>query len=137
MSFVVDNSVALAWCFEDEHTRPVMDLLDRVAESGAFAPSLWPLEAMNGLLMAERKKRLDARRRHRLAGFLRALPVTLDTETYDQAWTASLKLAERHHLSVYNAAYLELAQRRDLPLATLDRELIKACKALGLAALGT
>ena len=48
---VVDNSVALAWCFEDEHTEPIMALLDRVAERGAFAPSLWPLEAMNGLLM--------------------------------------------------------------------------------------
>lgn len=136
MSFVVDNSVALAWCFEDEHTLPVMELLDRVAESGAYAPSLWPLEAMNGLLMAERKKRLDARRRHRLAGFLRALPVTLDTETPDQAWTATLKLAERHRLSVYDAAYLELAQRRKLPLATLDRDLVKACRALGLAVLG-
>ena len=85
MSFVVDNSVALAWCFEDEHTQPVMDLLDRVAETGAFAPSLWPLEALNGLLMAERRKRVDARRRHRFAGFLRALPITLDTETADQA----------------------------------------------------
>ena len=60
MSFVVDSSVALAWCFEDEHTEPVMDLLDRIAETGAIAPSLWPLEGLNGLLMAERRKRLDA-----------------------------------------------------------------------------
>ena len=137
MSFVVDNSVALAWCFEDEHTRAVMDLLDRVAESGAFAPSLWPLEALNGLLMAERKKRVDAKRRHRLCGFLRALPVTLDTETADQAWTATIRLAERYRLSVYDAAYLELAQRRNLPLATLDKDLIKAGEALGLAVLGS
>ena len=85
MSFVVDSSVALAWCFEDEQTRPVMDLLDRVAESGAIAPSLWPLEALNGLLMAERRRRLDAKRRQRLAGFLRGLPITLDAETADQA----------------------------------------------------
>jgi predicted nucleic acid-binding protein len=137
VSFVVDNSVALAWCFEDEHTQPVMDLLDRVAETGAFAPSLWPLEALNGLLMAERRKRVDARRRHRLAGFLRALPITLDTETADQAWTATVRLAERHRLSVYDAAYLELAQRRKLPLATLDQDLIKAAKALGMTLLGT
>jgi predicted nucleic acid-binding protein len=75
VSFVVDNSVALAWCFEDEQTQPIMDLLDRVAETGAVAPSLWPLEALNGLLMAERRKRLDAKRRQRLAGFLRGLPV--------------------------------------------------------------
>ncbi len=137
MSFVVDNSVALAWCFEDEHTPPVMELLDRVAETGATAPSLWPLEALNGLLMAERRKRLDTKQRQRLAGFLRSLPVTLDTETADQAWTATARLAERHRLTLYDAAYLELAQRRKLPLATLDRDLIKAGKALGMTLLGT
>lgn len=136
MSFVVDNSVALAWCFEDEHTPAVMDLLERVAETGAFAPSLWPLEALNGLLMAERRKRLDSRRRRRLAGFLRALPVTLDTETADQAWTATVRLAEHYRLSVYDAAYLELAQRLKLPLATRDRDLIRAGKAVGVALLG-
>jgi len=137
VSFVVDNSVALAWCFEDEHTRPIMDLLDRVAESGAVAPSLWPLEALNGLLMAERRKRLDAKRRQRLAGFLRALPVTLDTETADQAWTATARLAERYRLTLYDAAYLELAQRRKLPLATLDKDLIRTGKTLGMTLLGT
>ncbi len=135
MSFVVDSSVALAWCFEDEQTRPVMDLLDRVAESGAIAPSLWPLEALNGLLMAERRRRLDAKRRQRLAGFLRGLPITLDAETADQAWTATARLAERHRLTLYDAAYLELAQRRKLPLATLDGDLIKAGKALGMTLL--
>jgi predicted nucleic acid-binding protein len=137
VSFVLDNSIALAWCFEDEHTPAVMDLLDRVAETGAFAPSLWPLEASNGLLMAERRSRVDARRRHRLAGFLRALPVTIDTETADQAWTATVRLAESHRLSVYHAAYIELAQRRRLPLATLDQDLIKAGRALGMALLGS
>jgi predicted nucleic acid-binding protein len=137
VSFVVDNSVALAWCFEDEHTRQVMDLLDRVAETGAFAPSLWPLEALNGLLMAERRRRIHAARRERLAGFLRALPVTLDIETVDHAWTTTVRLAERHRLKVYDAAYLELAQRRKLPLATLDVDLIKAAKVLGTPVLGT
>ena len=137
MSFVVDNSVALAWCFEDEQTQPVMDLLDRVAESGAIAPSLWPLEALNGLLMAERRRRLDAKRRQRLAGFLRGLPITLDAETADQAWTATARLAERHRLTLYDAAYLELAQRRRLPLATLDGDLIEAGKALVMTLLGT
>jgi predicted nucleic acid-binding protein len=137
VSFVVDNSVALAWCFEDEHTQPIMDLLDRVAETGAVAPSLWPLEALSGLLMAERRKRLDAKRRQRLAGFLRDLPVTLDTETADQAWTATARLAERYRLTLYDAAYLELAQRRKLPLATLDKDLIRTGKTLGMTLLGT
>ena len=114
-----------------------MGLLDRVVETGAFAPSLWPLEALNGLLTAERRKRVDSRDRHRLAGMLRALPVTLDIETADQAWTTTVRLAERHRLSVYDAAYLELAQRRRLPLASLDADLIKAARALGVALLGT
>lgn len=136
MSFVVDTSIALAWCFDDERTQPVIDLLYRVGQTGALAPILWPLEALNGLLMAERRRRVDANRRHRLIGFLRALPVTLDAETADQAWTATIRLAERHRLTVYDAAYLELAQRRKLPLATLDEDLIKAAKALGTTVLG-
>jgi predicted nucleic acid-binding protein len=136
-SFVVDSSVALAWCFEDEHTNPVMDLLDHLVEAGAVAPSLWPLEVLNGLLMAERRRRVDARTRQRLGGFLRALPVIMDAETADLAWTLTVRLAERHRLSVYDAAYLELAQRRKLPLATLDEELAKAAKISGMTVLGT
>ena len=136
MSFVLDASVALAWCFDDERTQPVIDLLYRVGQTGALAPLLWPLEALNGLLMAERRRRVDANQRQRLAGFLRALPVTLDTETADQAWTATIRIAERLRLNVYDAAYLELAQRRKLPLATLDEDLIKAAKALGTTVLG-
>jgi predicted nucleic acid-binding protein len=136
MSFVVDTSIALAWCFDDERTQPVVDLLYRVGQTGAVAPILWPLEALNALLMAERRRRVDAGRRHRLVGFLRALPVTLDAETADQAWTATIRLAQRHRLTVYDAAYLELAQRRKLPLATLDEDLIKAANALGTTVLG-
>jgi predicted nucleic acid-binding protein len=114
-----------------------MDLLDRVAETGAVAPSVWPLEPLNGLLMAEHRKRLDAKRRHRLAGFLRALPVTLDTETADQAWTTTARLAERYRLTLYDAAHMELAQRRKLPLATLDKDLIRTGKTLDMTLLGT
>jgi predicted nucleic acid-binding protein len=137
MSFVLDNSIALAWCFEDEQPQHVMDLLDRVTETGAFAPSLWPLEALNGLLIAERRRRINAGLRRRFGDFLRELPVTIDTETADRAWTATVELAERLRLSVYDATYLELAMRRELPLATLDKELIKAAKAVGMTVLGT
>jgi predicted nucleic acid-binding protein len=137
MSFVVDTSITLAWCFEDEHTKPVMDLLDRVAEAGAFAPSLWPLEVLNGLLMAERRRRIHARQRVELAGFLHDLPVTLDTETTEHAWTTTIQLAERHRLSAYDACYLELALRRKLPLATLDADLVRAAKASGTIVLRT
>ncbi len=135
MSFVLDNSVALAWCFEDEQTPALMALLDRVAAQGAVAPLLWPLEAQNGLLMAERRRRLDAAKRTELAELLRGLPISLDGETAGQAWTATIELADRFGLSVYDATYLEVAQRRRLPLASTDRALRAAAAAAGVALL--
>ena len=133
---MLDNSVALAWCFEDEQTPAVLDLLDRVAEFGANAPMLWPLEAVNGLFAAERRRRLHASQRIKLAAFLRELPVRLDTETAAQAWEDTTRIAEQFRLTVYDAAYLELAQRRRLPLASLDKELRKAAAAAGVEVLG-
>lgn len=135
MSFVLDNSVALTWCFEDERSPATMALLEQIGELGAVAPMLWPLEALNGLLVAERRGGLDAAQRHTLTGFLSALPIKLDDETASQAWTATADLAERFNLSSYDAAYLELAQRRNLPLASLDRDLRAAATALGLVVL--
>jgi predicted nucleic acid-binding protein len=139
LSIVVDSSVALTWCFEDEQTPASLALLEMVVEAGAVAPTLWPLEVLNALIMAERRKRVDASQRQRLSGFLRDLPIVLDDETATQAWSATIQLAERHRLSVYDAAYLELAQRRDLPLASLDQELRAAAEVAGvvLVALAT
>lgn len=136
MSFVLDSSISLAWCFEDEQTPAVLELLDRVTETGASAPLLWPLEVLNGLLVAERRHRLDAPRRARLVGFLCELPVALDLDTADKAWDATSKLAERFALSIYDAAYLELARRRRLPLASLDRNLRAAAVAADVPVLG-
>ena len=130
---VVDSSVALTWCFEDEQTPASLALLEAVVEAGAVAPSLWPLEVLNALIMAERRQRVDAAQRQRLSGFLRDLPIALDDETAAQAWNATIQLAERHRLTVYDAAYLELAQRRDLPLASLDQELRAAAETAGVA----
>lgn len=136
MSFVLDNSIALSWCFEDEHTPATLALLDRVTQEGALAPWLWPLEATNGLLMAERWGRTDAERRRRLIGFLHDLPVTLDADGVSHVWTATIRLAERFRLTVYDAVYLELAERRELPLATLDHDLRGAAARLGVPLLG-
>jgi len=112
--------------------------LSALLESGAFAPSLWPLEALNGLLMAERRRRLDGKTPASACG-LSARPAHYHVGygNPDQAWTATARLAERYRLTLYNAAYLELAQRRRLPLATLDQDLIAAGKALGMTLLGT
>jgi predicted nucleic acid-binding protein len=136
VSFVLDNSVALAWCFEDEQTPAVMALLDRVTETGATAPLLWPLEALNGLLVAERRRRLNAATRAALTAFLRELPIMLDLDTAERAWGAAAQLAERFRLSVYDATYLELALRRRLPLASLDQGLREAAGAMGVDVLG-
>jgi predicted nucleic acid-binding protein len=133
---VLDSSVALAWCFVDEHTPAITALLERVAETGASAPLLWPLEVSNGLLMAERRGRLDATRRHQLLDFLRDLPVTIDPETVSSVWSETVGMAERYRLTIYDAAYLELARRRALPLASLDQDLRAAARAVGLALLG-
>jgi len=132
LTFVLDNSVALAWCFEDEHTPLLLALLQRVEESGAAAPNLWPLEAVNGLFVAERRGRLDAARRRRLQTFLEMLPISIDGETTARVWTAIARLAEEWRLSAYDAAYLELADRRGLPLASLDRQLRNAANGLGV-----
>jgi predicted nucleic acid-binding protein len=136
LSFVLDSSVSLAWCFEDEQTPAVMALLDRIIETGASAPLLWPLEVLNALFAAERRRRIDSAKRQKLAAFLRDLPVALDAETAVQAWEATPRLAERFRLTTYDAAYLELAHRRRLPLASLDQELRVAASTIGVETLG-
>jgi predicted nucleic acid-binding protein len=137
LSFVLDNSVALASCSEDEQTPEISALLDRLVETGASAPMLWPLEALNGLLVAERRRRIDATARAEFAAFLRELPVRIDAQTVDQVWGATAALAEQFGLTVYDASYLELAQRWQLPLATLDKQLCVAARALSIGLLGS
>ena len=101
-----------------------------------MAPLLWPLEALNGLLAAERRRRIAAETRATLAAFLRELPITLDGDTAEPVWDATARLASQFKLTVYDAAYLELAQRRRLPLASLDQDLRTAAKASGIDVLG-
>lgn len=132
MSFVLDSSLALAWFFGDQRTPEHLSLLERLTETGATAPSLWPLEVLNGLALAERRGRLDRAKRHRFARLLRELPVTLDSETAGQAWTETAALAERFDLTLYDASYLELARRTGQPLATLDEALRTAARELGV-----
>jgi len=126
----------MAWLFEDERTPAVMGLLQQAGEFGAVAPLLWPLEALNGLLVAQRRQRISAEKRAEYAGVLRRLPVVLDDELADRIWDDVSRLAVRFGLTMYDATYLELALRRSLPLATLDRDLRRAGEAIGLELLG-
>jgi predicted nucleic acid-binding protein len=136
MSLVLDSSVTIAWAYNDETTLPVLNVFDRIIANGAWVPSLWRIEVANVLEMKVRSRRIDAVFRDSALTNLSLLPISIDQETDRQAWGATLRLAERHRLTLYDAVYLELALRRALPLATLDLELRAAAKAEGVNLLG-
>ena len=136
MSIVLDSSLALSWYFEDERTPEADAVLDRIVEEGATVPTLWRLEVANGLQMAMRRKRITISFRDTAIAHLSRLPIAIDSETDARAWGSLLQLSDRFRLTVYDAAYLELAQRRSLPLATLDRDLRAAARAAGAALIG-
>jgi predicted nucleic acid-binding protein len=133
---VIDSSVTLSWCFEDERTDVTATLLYQVTETGALVPALWRLEVANGLQVAVRRGRIDVAYRDATIADLRDLAIDVDPETDRKAWSEILQLADRFRLTLYDAAYLELAQRRQLPLASLDNELRAAGQMLGVPLLG-
>ncbi len=136
MSLVLDASMALSWYFADEQTDEADTVLDIVVEQGAVVPSLWRLEVANALQVSVRRKRFDVAFRNRALAQLSHLTIAVDPDTDTNAWSATLRLSDQFQLTLYDAAYLELAQRRGLPLASLDRPLRKAAGALGIALLG-
>lgn len=130
---VIDASIALSWCFEDEAT-PETDLLfEYVRDEGAVVPSLWHLELGNVLLMAEKRKRLSAEDVTTRLRLISALPITTDQETSAKAWQDILSLARIEGLTTYDAAYLELAIRLGAPLLTKDEQLARAARRRGIA----
>lgn len=136
MSFILDASLTLSWFFEDERT-PIGDaLLEQTAENGAVVPSIWRLEIANALQMAIRRKRIDTIFRDLALGQLAHLPIVVDPDTDYHAWTSTLRLADRFGLTIYDATYLELAHRHEMPLATLDSALRGAGVGLGITMLG-
>jgi len=136
VSFVVDSSAALAWVYSEETTEAISEVLARLTDRGAWVTALWRLKVANVLEMNVRRGRHDAAFRDAALADLAVLPISIDAETDRQAWGATVRLAARHRLTVYDAAYLELAQRRGLPLATLDKELRDAATAEGVILLG-
>ena len=132
-AFVLDGSIALAWCFPDEKAAYSQAVLDSLTSASAFAPSLWRLEVGNALLMGERRGRVTQADTAKWTTYLNALPVTIDDETDLRAWSETLTLARTQDLTVYDAAYLELALRRGVPLATLDAQLKAAAASVGVA----
>src|SRR5262245_34463860 len=129
--FVLDGSVALAWCFHDEADPYADAIAARFPNVEAVVPTIWHLEIANALLMGERRKRSMQADTANWTAFLNSLPIAVDDETTARAWADTLSLARAQDLSAYDAAYLELAMRRRLPLATIDDKLKAAAAAVG------
>ena len=135
-AFVVDCSMAMAWVFHDEATPRTADLLNRLATETALVPAWWFIEITNVLAMAERNGRITPAQSDAFIADLGKLGIERDYEAPDRAFTYLLALCRRHRLTSYDAIYLDLALRRNLPLATLDEDLRKTAKKLGVHLLG-
>jgi predicted nucleic acid-binding protein len=133
-AFVPDASVAIAWVHPAQATAHTDAMLDAVAEGAILeVPALWPLEVANALTVLVRRRKLAANDRDAALGWFRGLPLRLDQEGAPLAFSRLAEIAVQYHLSVHDAAYLELAQRRRLPLACLDGQLKKAATSSGAA----
>lgn len=132
MSVVIDNSMALAWALPDEGNALSDAVLDQVVRLGGYVPFIFRAEFANGLTMAARRQRIDPGERSVALAFLENLQLVHDSEGATRLRQA-IELADRHELTVYDALYLELAQRTRLPLATLDKKLAAAARRAGVA----
>jgi predicted nucleic acid-binding protein len=131
-TLVLDCSLAMAWYFRDEATPYTTAVRTALATERVVVPSLWALEITNVLIVAERRKRSTQAKASKWLRLLAALPIFVDGETAARAFDPVLSLARAHKLTAYDAAYLELAMRRGLPLATLDDDLKKAAQTVGV-----
>jgi predicted nucleic acid-binding protein len=133
--FVVDASVTLTWCFEDEATDPTEAMLTRLLEEGGIVPAHWPLEVANSLRSAALSDRVDERSLQRAHEIVRQLPVEVRPVETSTA-LGLVGSALRHRLTVYDEAYLGLAETLGLGLATLDQRLAAACRTVGVPLIG-
>jgi predicted nucleic acid-binding protein len=135
-AFVVDCSITMAWLFHDEATPKTAALLTRLATETALVPAWWFIEITNVLATAERKGRITPIQSDAFVADLGKLGIERDDEAPNRAFTHLLTLCRTHRLTSYDAIYLDLAVRRNLPLATLDDDLRKSAKKLGVRLLG-
>jgi predicted nucleic acid-binding protein len=126
---VLDASVTIAVLIEEDRSEEARSIVRRIVDDCAEVPSLWYFEVGNVLLLAERRRALTASARRDHLQDLARLPIVIDHEATRRAWSETMALAERHGLSLYDASYLELSQRRQLPLASFDAALRRAAKA--------
>jgi predicted nucleic acid-binding protein len=131
-SLVLDASITMTWCYPDEHSDYAYKVLDTLEHTQALVPSLWAVEIANALVAGERRKRLTAAEIVRFFELLNGLSIVTDIQTASRALSDTLQLARAHNLSAYDAAYLELAMREGMVLATLDERLKSAAIAVGV-----
>ncbi len=133
MTFVVDASVTMSWCFEDEATPYTESVLERLLEFEAVAPAIWPLEVANILLLGEQRGRIPRPKTEAFVRVLKELRVSVEESTPESVLGPVLQIGREYGLTSYDASYLELAMRRALPLATLERRLADAAGQAGVA----
>ncbi|MEA3410663.1 MAG: type II toxin-antitoxin system VapC family toxin, partial [Pseudomonadota bacterium] len=128
MAFVLDCSMTMAWVFPDEASEFTDSLRESLLKDHAVVPAIWRIEVGNVLLVATRRGRISSDDWPRIRDNLEALPIDVDPESCGRVLESVLPIAYERKLSVYDAMYLEIALRRGLPLATLDKELGAAGK---------
>jgi predicted nucleic acid-binding protein len=134
-AFVLDSSIALCWCFDNEATEGTRQLLEHLQADTAAVPNLWHIEIANVLTLAERRRRITAAETAQFIALLEALEIDVDEETWSRALVRILDLAREERLTAYDAAYLELAMRLGVPLASKDGDLCDAAERLGVSVL--
>ena len=133
MPIVIDNSVYFAWCMSDEDAPLADKAMSRVVEEGGVVPGIWWYELRNALLMNERRGRISRQQVTDTLVDSQSLGISVD-DGHDE--TLILELARQFELTIYDAAYIEVALRRSMPLATLDERLRQAAEAVGIAIVG-
>ena len=131
-ALVLDCSVTMAWCFEDESNELTDAVLGVFGETEVWVPEVWPLEVANVLLVAERHGRLNATDSARFIELLAGLPIVIECGTHERALGTVISKGRELNLSAYDATYLDLAQRKGAVIATRDRKLMQACSAAGV-----
>ena len=134
-AFILDCSVAIAWCIEDEASAKTDALLERVRDFGACVPQLWGYEFANVMIQAHKRGRLSDTQLFAMFELMEDLPITLTCETDFAAFKDVVTLAQAENLTSYETAYLALAMEKNLPLATLDKALRRSCKNVGVEVL--
>jgi len=129
---VIDNSIVMSWCFEDEANQYADQVLASLEYIGSLVPFIWSLEVGNVLSVAERKGRLKRADSFRFLNLLSELPITIEQENPERLMREIYILATEAQLSTYDASYLHLAMRKGLALATLDKALIKAASNMSI-----